>query len=66
MSNSVLTGERVPDVSVEQRKLDRARKQLQKLRWIGREKDAEQMLRGLSEPGLRLPAASKRRMGLRL
>ncbi len=41
----------VPDVSAEQKALDRTRKQLCKLRWIGRERDAERMLVALRAAG---------------
>jgi hypothetical protein len=47
----------VPDVSAEQRAHDRNLKMLRKLRWIGREEEAERMLMELRNAGLRSPAA---------
>jgi hypothetical protein len=59
----IVTGKCAPDVSVEQRTLDWTRKQLRKLRWIGREDDAERMLLVLSEAGLHSPTLDERRNG---
>lgn len=39
----------VPDVALEQRKSDELIKRVQKLRWIGREEEANRMQRLLSE-----------------
>jgi hypothetical protein len=49
-------GKYVPDVSADQRALDRMRKQFCKLRWIGREADAQRMLVALRDAGKRSPA----------
>jgi hypothetical protein len=51
----------VPDVSAEQRTLDRTRKHLRKLRWIGREEEAERMLMVLRDARLRSPVPGERR-----
>jgi hypothetical protein len=56
----LVTGKYVPDVSAEQRALDRTRKQLCKLRWIGREADAQRMLVVLRDAGKRSPARGER------
>jgi hypothetical protein len=54
---SMIKKQDVPDVSAEQRLLDRNLKLLRKLRWIGREAEAERMLEQLRNAGLRSPAA---------
>jgi hypothetical protein len=50
-----------PDVSAEQKALDRTRKHLCKLRWIGRESDAERMLVSLRAAGSSSPARGETR-----
>ena len=51
----------VPDVSAEQHTLDRTRKHVRKLRWIGQEEEAERMLMVLGEERLRPPPPDERR-----
>jgi hypothetical protein len=63
---SDLTARQAPDVSAEQQTLDRTRKQLRKLRWIGRGHDAERMLMMLCDERLRSPAPDERRRSIRL
>jgi hypothetical protein len=62
MSISISAQEHVPDVSAEQRKADRTRKQLRKLRWIGREIDAGRVVQALTEASHRTWVASERRL----
>ena len=62
--NTMLASKSAPDVSAEQRTLDRTRKQLQKLRWIGRADEAEGMLMALRDTRLRTPEPGERRNGI--
>jgi hypothetical protein len=64
MVKSVVARERVPDVSPDQQTLDLTRKLLRKLRWIGREEDAEQIIKRLDDAGLRSPTPGDRRCRL--
>jgi hypothetical protein len=52
-----------PDVSATQKALDRTRKHLCKLRWIGRERDAERMLVALRAAGLSSHTRGENRRG---
>jgi hypothetical protein len=54
---SIVKRQDVPNVSAEQQSLDGNLKLLRKLRWIGREEEAERMLVQLRNAGLRSPAA---------
>jgi hypothetical protein len=48
----------VPRVSVDQLKLDRTLKHLRKLRWIGREREAQRIFQALGDIKLRPPRSS--------
>ncbi len=54
---SIVKLQDVPSVSAEQQALDRNLKLLRKLRWIGREEEAERVLTELRNAGLRSPGA---------
>jgi hypothetical protein len=57
LMKSIVKRQDVPNVSAEQQSLDGNLKLLRKLRWIGREEEAERMLVQLRNAGLRSPAA---------
>ena len=57
---------RLPEVATDQFALDRTLKHLRKLRWIGRESEAEKILAVLDVRRQRKAVSSKRRRRIRL